>query len=761
MKEEGDAGGRGDRGDLPRVEQRPLLAVRIEQVLLGGRLPAPDAGARRLLGDGAQIERLTGSVGLQVQLDQMAGVGRVFDGIDAQSCDADDLPPPEMGGTRPPPPSPPEGNTRAVPCAPVAKSPDFGLQLTAVTAPSLPFPVSCRIGLLLLLAASATCGDDDGLPGPDPFPPTGGVGGSGYPGTGDGQSPWAGRDGGPAPGVGDAAPGTGDAPLPDPAQFNCPEVPTAWVFDFLDPHTGELGNASELLVQAGFEVKPLPLDRDPRELQGLLFFGTFASESQAYRDYVATNARAIYTFVDAANVLLQMPQADQTEAVPGFLPNSQTAQRNDVDVERLHALDRSHPLLAGVPIEADGTLTWRFPQLGWETFATQRGFAVLLAGNSNAGSAALMEGAYAQGRFLLSAIPADKSRGLGPDRDAFNRAFFANLYQYVRGVCRRQAPPVAVTPSQNEPVLGDGAFMLAVLPDTQYYSLAWPGIYTAQTSWIAANAQRRRIAYALHLGDIVDQNSPLEWQRASEAMWLLEGIVPYALVTGNHDVGPSGNATTRDTLLNQYFSYDRTAAWPTFGGAFEPGRLENTYHLFSAGGRDYIVMALEWGPREAVVTWADGVMTRHPDRYGILITHAYLNNNDFRYDVTDTTRPQSFNPHHYGTAGGVNDGEELWQKLVRRHAFVMTLNGHVLGDGTGYLASVTDKGNTCHQMLSNYQVRPLGGEGYMRLLEFLADGRTIKVYTYSPLYDIFMTDADQNLTLTLDVPQGPPPRSAP
>src|SRR6185295_1417655 len=137
---------------------------------------------------------------------------------------------------------------------------------------------------------------------------------------------------------------------------------------------------------------------------------------------------------------------------------------------------------------------------------------------------------------------------------------------------------------------------------------------------------------------------PVEWERASEAMWLLEGLVPYALVTGNHDLGPSGSAADRYTLLNEYFSYDRTAAWPTFGGAFEEGRLENTYHLFSAGGRDYIVMALEWGPREEVVTWADAVMAQHPDRYGILLTHAYLNNNDFRYDITDTEHPQDYNP---------------------------------------------------------------------------------------------------------------------
>ena len=81
----------------------------------------------------------------------------------------------------------------------------------------------------------------------------------------------------------------------------------------------------------------------------------------------------------------------------------------------------------------------------------------------------------------------------------------------------------------------------------------------------------------------------------------------------------------------------------------------------------------------------------------------------------------------------------------------MTLNGHVLGDGTGYLASVTDRGNTCHQMLSNYQFRNLGGEGYMRLLEFLEDGTTVRVYTYSPLYDSFMQDMDQSYTFKLDV----------
>ncbi|HET6150347.1 MAG TPA: metallophosphoesterase, partial [Polyangia bacterium] len=582
-----------------------------------------------------------------------------------------------------------------------------------------------------LAGALAGCGDDV----PASVAP-GGLGGSGYQENDSGTSPWAHRDGSAAL---DANPGVGghddDAGRPDAAQFNCPEVPTAYVMEYADPYTGVVGDARQLLAAAGFDVQTLPLDRDPRQLRGLIYFGSFVSESPDYRDYLMRNPTNVYTFVDAGNVLIQMTQADQTEFKPPFLPNSQTARRTDTDLGALAVLDPQHPLLAGVALDGDGNLAWKTGRVGWETFGAQTGFAVLLAADHNATSAALMEGAYAQGRFILTAMALDKPEGPGPDRDQFNQAFYRNLYQYTRDVCRRQTRAVNVTPSPGAPVFGNGAFTLAVLPDTQYYSLSYPGIYLAQVSWIVANMQRLRIPYVFHLGDIVDQNTPLEWQRASQAMGLLEGVVPYTVTTGNHDIGPSGNATSRDTLLNQYFSFERTAAWPTFGGAYQTGQLENTYHLFSAGGRDYIVLSLEWGPRDAVLAWADGVMAQNPRRYGILVTHAYVNNNDLRYDITDTAHPQDFNPHQYGTPGGVNDGEEIWQKLVRKHAFVMTLNGHVLGDGTGYLASVTDKGNTCHQMMSNYQFRAQGGEGYMRLLEFEEDNRTVKVYTYSPLYD--------------------------
>ena len=58
-----------------------------------------------------------------------------------------------------------------------------------------------------------------------------------------------------------------------------------------------------ILARAGFDVRPLPIDRNPSELRGLIFFSSFVSETAVYREYVAKNAIGLYTFVDKGNVL--------------------------------------------------------------------------------------------------------------------------------------------------------------------------------------------------------------------------------------------------------------------------------------------------------------------------------------------------------------------------------------------------------------------------------------------------------------------------
>jgi hypothetical protein len=294
-----------------------------------------------------------------------------------------------------------------------------------------------------------------------------------------------------------------------------------------------------------------------------------------------------------------------------------------------------------------------------------------------------------------------------------------------------------------------GAWSLVLLPDTQHYSEQYPGLFELQTHWIAKNKDKYNIRYVLGLGDITNRNTKREWQHAKAAIGELDGKVPYALAPGNHDYSPHGNSATGTTGLNEFFPPSTFEKWPTFGGVMKPGDGTNAYHLFTAGKTDWIIIVLQWAPSRAAVEWANEVLAKYPDRKAILVTHAYLYSDGTRYDFAKKGKSQKWNPHAY-IAKGVNDGEELWQKLVRKNNFVLTFNGHVLNSGLGFLAGKNDRGNVVHQMLVNYQMRELGGEAYLRILEFLPDGKTVHVKSYSPLYDKYLDDDANRFSFELD-----------
>jgi len=551
------------------------------------------------------------------------------------------------------------------------------------------------------------------------------------------------------------------AAAPNPAN---PDGLTAYVFETADGFSGHVG-AGESPRRAGFHVIPLPLDRspfeasaDPSEDVDLILFGSFVSQDSRYAAYIAQYGEILDDYVDRCGYLVQLAQADQTEAEPAFLPDTQNAARVDTDFAEAFILSPDHPMIQGFPTNAEGRIFYTQPHITphlddvvWEAFSSFAGFEVLLAGDARARFPGLMEGAYGQGQLLLAAMAPDKiinaSSGAlqtDPAYGQFNEAFFDNLYGQTKRVRDRTAPPISITPQPGDSEIAPGAWTIALLPDTQIYSQNRPGVFSAQTAWLRDNADRYNIRMALHLGDIVNVNSRPEWKAARESMALLDGHIPYAFVPGNHDYGPSGNASTRDTFLNEYFRYDDYSARPNFGGAMIEGEMDNSYHFFQAGGYDFIVMCLEWGPRDSTIAWADSILSQHPDKKAILVTHAFMNNNDLRYDHTDTVNPQAYNPHAYSTPGGVNDGQQLWDKLVKKHDFVLTVNGHVLGDGTGFRTDENDEGQNVHQMLANYQfLAPFGGNGFLRLLIVNPDGR-VEVKSYSPIYNEFRAEADQD-----------------
>lgn len=321
--------------------------------------------------------------------------------------------------------------------------------------------------------------------------------------------------------------------------------------------------------------------------------------------------------------------------------------------------------------------------------------------------------------------------------------FLAKVRSFVYAVCLWAAASIALcqTPPKT-PEFVPGSWSLILLPDPQNYSSDLPGLFTLQTHWIVKNKEKLNIRYVLTLGDLTNGDTDREWKNVRAAMEELNGQVPYALVAGNHDYTPHGNVGVGKSGLNKFFPVEEFKKWPTYGGVMKEGEVTNSYHLFTAGGTDWIILALEWSPRNETIQWANDVLAKYPKRKAILATHAYLYSDSTRYDFAVKKETQTWNPHTYATGSPANDGEELWQKLVRKHNFAFTFNGHVCNTSncSGFLASKNDLGTTTFQMLVDYQARPLGGEAYLRILEFLPDGKTVQVKSYSPLSGQYIVD---------------------
>ena len=300
-------------------------------------------------------------------------------------------------------------------------------------------------------------------------------------------------------------------------------------------------------------------------------------------------------------------------------------------------------------------------------------------------------------------------------------------------------------------------FDLVLLPDTQTYSRAIPEIFQSQTAWIAAHADS--IAFVLHQGDITDWNVPEEWEVAAKAMQVMDGKVPYTFVPGNHDMGsepgPRHFSDSRNTdLFNTYFPYEKYSRMENFGGAFEEGKMDNSWHTFKAGGYDWLILSLEFGPRNSVIEWADKVVSDHPKHKVIINTHAYLYADDTHMSEKRNHhwRPQSYKLGKETGDNAVNDGEQMWEKLVSRYPNILfVFSGHVLHDGTGYLVSEGKHGNKVYQMLANYQGgvenTVKGGNGFLRRLTINPAEKKITVKTYSPYVNEYKTEPDQQFVI--------------
>lgn len=294
-------------------------------------------------------------------------------------------------------------------------------------------------------------------------------------------------------------------------------------------------------------------------------------------------------------------------------------------------------------------------------------------------------------------------------------------------------------------------YNLVLLPDTQNYPSKFPQHLTAQTRWVADNAST--ISFVLQQGDITNNNRDKEWKVVANAFGLMDKV-PFTFVPGNHDIGTNGKSDVRETTgMNTYLPYSKYSNMPNFGGAFEPGKMDNTWHHFTTGDVKWIILSLEFGPRNSVIEWAKTIIEKNRDSKVIINTHAYMYSDDTRIGPEDKWNPQVYGLGKATGADAVNDGEMMWDKLVSQYPNVLfVFNGHVLNDGTGYLVSKGKAGNKVYQMLANYQSgvegSEEGGKGYLRIVSLDVAGRKASVKTWSPVTMQYKMEPDQQFEIT-------------
>lgn len=279
------------------------------------------------------------------------------------------------------------------------------------------------------------------------------------------------------------------------------------------------------------------------------------------------------------------------------------------------------------------------------------------------------------------------------------------------------------------------SFSVVLLPDTQNYAEKYPDTYVAQTLWIREHRKEENIKFVIHLGDIVQTSTKEgEWKNANRAMKLLDDVVPYSVAPGNHDMV----VKSRDSkLYNEIFPPARFEGKAWYGGHMGDTNDSN-YCFFEAGGMKFMVLNLEFAPRDETLAWAADVAKRHPEHRVIVATHCYM-----RPKGRDTSCATA-----YKIEG--NSGEQIWQKLVRKSPNIfLAVSGHVLG--VGMQTSTNDAGGDVFEMLTDYQGLSNGGDGWMRILRFVPDDNKIEVRTFSPTLEKHNEDAKESFDLEYEM----------
>lgn len=269
-------------------------------------------------------------------------------------------------------------------------------------------------------------------------------------------------------------------------------------------------------------------------------------------------------------------------------------------------------------------------------------------------------------------------------------------------------------------------FSFATIPDTQQEVKSWSGDRFAHRSrWLLQHAKQYNLRWASQTGDLVDWDDATHSQYVSARRGLkplIDAKMPAFINIGNHDAqatcvggGACDPRYTRSLVrmtevMNSHFS---VKDYGVGVASFEPGKIDNTFARFYAGGRKWLVINLELWARTQVVSWAAAAVRKYSDHTVVISTHSFVSSSG---SISTNAAYGSTSPRY------------LWDNLVAKYPNVrVVLSGHT-GRGANFVKKGV-KGNKVFLLLTTYHSLTTNP---VRLTRFNIKDDTLTTWVYAP-----------------------------
>lgn len=271
-------------------------------------------------------------------------------------------------------------------------------------------------------------------------------------------------------------------------------------------------------------------------------------------------------------------------------------------------------------------------------------------------------------------------------------------------------------------------YSIAVVGDTQTLMDRWPNEFHKIYDYIIDHKDSDKIKYCLGLGDIVERDTEEEWLLARTQIDRLNNVVPYSVLRGNHDSHMG---------INRFFSEENEYYLSTIDGFFEEGKVENTFRVIKIGEIKYLIMTLDYGPSNEALKWANDVINVHSDHHIIIATHAYITKNGLFLNKNGPWPPSK-------TGGGENNGDDIWEKLIRKNNIDFVFCGHDASDSIVIRKDYCNKGNCVYEILVNPQdVDKYEPTGMVAMFYFNTKEKKIDIRYYSTVKKMWLKRSNQ------------------